>query len=279
MTRFRPCIDLHRGRVKQIVGGTLAEDESALVTNFESDRPPGWFAGRFRADDLRGGHVIQLGSGNELAAREALAAWPGGLQLGGGIGPDNAAGWLEQGASHVIVTSCLFDRDGVFQPRRLEELAGLVGPRRLVIDLSCRRQGDGWVVAMNRWQTLTDLELTPAVLDRLRPFCDEFLIHAADVEGLQAGIDTDLVRLLGGWGGAPVTYAGGARSLADVELVDRLSGGRLDVTVGSALDLFGGQGVRYADLVAFNRRPPASPAPGDHAGVGGGHSEPDSRPR
>lgn len=271
MTRFRPCIDLHHGRVKQIVGGTLSGDESGLVTNFVSDRPPAWFARRFRDDDLRGGHVIQLGPGNEAAAREALAAWPGGLQLGGGIGLDNAADWIGRGASHVIVTSSLFDADGRFMQPRLEALAERVGPGRLVIDLSCRRRPEGWVVAMNRWQTLTDLQVTPKVLDRLRPFCDEFLVHAADVEGLRAGIDKDLVRLLGGWGGAPVTYAGGARCLEELELVDLLSRGRVDVTVGSALDLFGGWGVDYADLVAFNRRsnalacrqatPPDSPRP------------------
>jgi len=152
------------------------------------------------------------------------------------------------------VTSCLFDDNGRFAESRLRELADLVGPERLVVDLSCRRRGDSWVVAMNRWQTLTDLELSHATLDRLAPWCAEFLIHAADVEGLQGGIDADLVRLLGQWERAPVTYAGGARSLADVEDIDRLSNGRVDVTVGSALDLFGGSGVRYEDLVGFNRR-------------------------
>ena len=254
MTIFRPCIDLHRGRVKQIVGATLADDERGLVTNFVSDHGADWFARRFRDDDMRGGHVIQLGPGNEEAACAALAAWPGGLQIGGGIGANNAELWIARGASHVIVTSCLFDQEGRFMESNLRQLAGLVGPGRLVVDLSCRRRGTGWVVAMNRWQTLTNLELTHATLDRLRPFCAEFLIHAADVEGLQGGIDADLVRLLAHWGQLPVTYAGGARSLADVETIDDISGGRIDVTVGSALDLFGGGGVRYEELVAFNRR-------------------------
>lgn len=251
---FRPCIDLHEGRVKQIVGGTLDSHTEALQTNFVSDRPAAWFARRYAEDGLRGGHVIQLGPGNESAAREALAAYPGGLQIGGGIRPDNAAEWLEAGASHVIATSCLFDREGRFQPEQLERLFAAVGRERLVIDLSCRRRGTGWVVAMNRWQTLTDLAVSPETLDALADYCDEFLIHAADVEGKCRGIDRELVALLGAWGKRPLTYAGGASQFSDLELVEQLGRGWVDLTIGSALDLFGGRGVRYEDCVAFNRR-------------------------
>lgn len=254
MTRFRPCIDLHDGRVKQIVGGTLNDSGEGLVENFVAEETPADFAGRFRADGLTGGHVIQLGPGNEAAAREALAAWPGGLQIGGGIRAGNAAGWLEAGASHVIVTSWLFEDGVTFSEKRLRALNETVGPERLVIDLSCRRRDDRWVVATNRWQTTTDLEVTPATLDRLAEFCDEFLIHAADVEGLRGGIDEALVEMLGAWGRHPVTYAGGAASLEDLRLVEELSDGRVDLTIGSALDIFGGDGVRYADVVAWNRR-------------------------
>ena len=107
MTKFRPCIDLHEGKVKQIVGSTLSDDGAR--ENFISDKPASWFAGLYRRDSLAGGHVIMLGKGNEPAAREALAAYPGGLQIGGGITADNASSWLEAGASHVIVTSRLFD--------------------------------------------------------------------------------------------------------------------------------------------------------------------------
>jgi len=254
MTRFRPCIDLHQGRVKQIVGGSLRDDGSAPVENFVSERPARWFAATFRADDLSGGHVIKLGPGNDTAAREALAAWPGGLQLGGGIDASNAAGWLDAGASHVIVTSALFDAQGRHLPEALAALVQAVGSERLVIDLSCRRTADGWTVAMNRWQTLTQMPVTHATLDHLAPSCAEFLIHAADVEGLCRGIDADLVALLGAWGKRPITYAGGAASLADVRLVEQAGQGRVDVTVGSALDIFGGTGVTYGDLVAWNRR-------------------------
>ncbi len=240
--------------MKQIVGGTLRDDGPGPTENFVSDRGPGEFAAMFRGDGLAGGHVIKLGPGNDEAAREALAAWPGGMQVGGGITAANAIEWLEAGASHVIVTSWLFE-DGVrLSEQRVRELADRVSANRVVIDLSCRRNGDGWVVATNRWQTLTDLGISPATLDRLAPFCDEFLVHAADVEGLCGGIDEGLVELLGEWAGRPVTYAGGVASMNDLETIDRLGQGRVDVTVGSALDIFGGSAIGYADLVDWNGR-------------------------
>ncbi|MGC4014606.1 MAG: phosphoribosylformimino-5-aminoimidazole carboxamide ribotide isomerase [Luteolibacter sp.] len=254
MTRFRPCIDLHDGKVKQIVGGTLRDSGAGPTENFVSEKPSGWFAESFRQNHLTGGHIIKLGPGNDDAAREALTAWPEGMQLGGGITPANAADWIENGASHVIVTSVLFDKEGRFLQDQLDALVKTVGKDRLVIDLSCRRTERGWTVAMNRWQTLTDLDVTVETLDRLAPYCDEFLIHAADVEGLCRGIDGELVEFLGAWGKIPLTYAGGAASFADVAKVDALGQGKVDVTVGSALDLFGGKGVRYADLIAWNRR-------------------------
>ena len=254
MTKFRPCIDLHQGRVKQIVGGSLRDDGSAPTENYISDRPARWFAETFRADELSGGHVIKLGPGNDEAAREALASWPGGLQLGGGVDAGNAAAWLDAGASHVIVTSALFDAQGRLLPEALAALVKAVGRERLVIDLSCRRTTAGWTVAMNRWQTLTQVPVDHATLDQFAPSCAEFLIHAADVEGLCRGIDADLVALLGAWGKLPLTYAGGAASLEDVRLVEQAGQGRVDVTVGSALDIFGGNGVSYPDLVAWNRR-------------------------
>lgn len=250
MTRFRPCIDLHNGSVKQIVGGTLTDDGAGLHTNFVAEHPAEWFASKYRQDGLRGGHVIKLGPGNDAAARAALAAYPGGLQIGGGITPDNAEEWLSFGASHVIVTSVLFDSEGRFRRSVLRELVERVGKNRLVLDLSCRRTRDGWVVAMNRWQTLTELAVTPATLSMLAGSCDEFLIHAADVEGRCSGIDRELVSMLGSWQGCPMTYAGGIATLADFDLIDSLSGGTIDATVGSALDLFGGSGVRYDELIA-----------------------------
>ncbi len=255
MTRFRPCIDLHHGQVKQIIGGTLRDEGTGPVENFVAEQPAGWFAKTFRDDGLTGGHVIKLGPGNDEAAREALAAWPGGLQIGGGIHAGNAADWLAAGASHVIVTSALFDTDGKFLQDALDAIVKATGKDKLVVDLSCRKTHHGWAVAMNRWQTLTNLAVDHTTLDLLAPFCDEFLIHAADVEGLCGGIDADLVEMLGQWGKCPVTYAGGAATMEDVLLVQQAGQGKVDVTVGSALDLFGGKGLCYKDLVAWNRRP------------------------
>lgn len=223
-------------------------------TNFTSDQPASYFAQLYREDRLTGGHVIQLGPGNEAAAAQALGAYPRGLQIGGGIKPDNAARWLDAGASHVIVTSGLFDADGHFSQERLAEMVAEVGRERLVIDLSCRAKDGGWVVAMDRWQKETDLWVNAETLAQLSSFCAEFLIHAADVEGKCSGIDAELVAFLGRHSPLPTTYAGGARSLADLEQVDALSAGRVDLTVGTALDIFGGYGITYRDCVVWNRR-------------------------
>lgn len=255
MTKFRPCIDLHQGKVKQIVGASLRDAGPGPTENFVSEHPAAWFAQRFHQDGLSGGHVIKLGPGNDEAARLALAAWPGGLQIGGGISLENASEWLDAGASHVIVTSVLFDAEGKFLEPVLQRLVKKIGRQRLVIDLSCRATASGWTVAMNRWQTLTELDLTTAVMDRLAPFCAEFLIHAADVEGLCGGIDAALVAYLGAWGKIPITYAGGAATMADLLLIEQAGSGKIDVTVGSALDLFGGNGLKYEDLVRWNQRP------------------------
>lgn len=255
MTRFRPCIDLHEGRVKQIVGSSLTDSGDGLETNFVSDRPPSWYAELYERDRLAGGHVIMLGSGNEEAACEAVGAFPGGMHVGGGIRPCNAERYLEAGASHVIVTSYLFELDGTFSQVRLDKMIAAVGRERLVIDLSCKRLAEGgWRVAMNRWQTLTDLGVDADTLKGLSECCAEFLVHAVDVEGKCQGIDAELASFLGESSPIPVTYAGGIRSLDDFRAIDRLSKGRVDGTVGSALDIFGGDSLRYDDCVAFNGR-------------------------
>ena len=248
---FRPCIDLHKGQVKQIVGGTLSGDGEEPQTNFVSDRPSSWYAALYSKDDLRGGHVIQLGPGNDTAAREALAAFPGGLQLGGGINQKNAAAWIDAGASHVIVTSWVF-REGQLDEDRLAALVKSIGRERLVLDLSCReRDGQYWVVT-DRWQNFTELPVNEATLKKLAPNCSEFLIHAVDVEGKQTGIDLALVQAIAAHSPIPVTYAGGAQSLADLEAVEEAGQGRVHLTIGSALDIFGGT-VKYEDCVAFNQ--------------------------
>jgi phosphoribosylformimino-5-aminoimidazole carboxamide ribotide isomerase len=247
---FRPCIDLHESRVKQIVGGTLGD--SGLRTNFVSEKPAAWFAELYQRDQLTGGHVIMLGPGNEAEARAALAAYPKGLQIGGGVNSQNARGWLEAGASHVIVTSWVF-REGRVDWGRLEELVKIVGQEQLVLDLSCRRRGEDYFVVTDRWQKFTELMVNEETLRKFSGCCAEFLVHAVDVEGLCRGIDGELVEKLGRWSPISMTYAGGANSLADLEQVTRLGGGKIHLTIGSALDIFGGHGVKYEDCVRFNR--------------------------
>ena len=249
---FRPCIDLHEGKVKQIVGGTLAGD-AGLRTNFVSELPASWYAELYRRDGLKGGHIVMLGPGNEAAAKSALTAYPGGMQLGGGVTAENARAWLEAGAEAVIVTSWIF-REGRLDRDRLAALLAAVGKQRLILDLSCRRRGDDYWVVSDRWRTFTDLPIRREVLVELAAFCAEFLVHAVDVEGLCRGIDRELVTRLGEWTPIPTTYAGGASSLTDLEEVTQLGRGRIDLTIGSALDIFGGTGVRYADVVKFNRK-------------------------
>lgn len=250
---FRPCIDLHEGQVKQIVGGTLSDDASPPRTNFVATHSPAWYAERYRDDGVSGGHVIKLGPGNEEAAREALAAYPGGLQLGGGVNLDNAASWLEAGASHVIVTSWVFHA-GRINFDRLKQLVDLIGKNRLVLDLSCRVREGQYVVVTDRWQKFTNLSVSRETLEMLARFCDEYLIHAVDVEGLCQGIDLQLVEKLAEWSPIPTTYAGGARSMDDLRAVQDKGNGRIHLSIGSALDIFGGSGVRYEDAVMFNRK-------------------------
>ena len=249
--RFRPCIDLHRGRVKQIVGSSLRDDASGLVTNFVATESPAYYANLYYADGLSGAHVILLGPGNETAAREALSACPGFLQLGGGVTPENAQTWLAAGAAQVIVTSYLFV-DGKFMPDRLARLSRAVPREKLVLDLSCRPMEDGsYAVCCDRWSHTTQLRLSRQTFAMLGEACSEFLIHAVAVEGKQSGIDEVLVRQLAEWCELPVTYAGGIHTMADIQTIGRVGGGRIDFTVGSALDLFGGTALRYADLKGF----------------------------
>jgi len=250
--KFRPCIDLHNGKVKQIVGSTLSDDaDEALVTNFETDRSAAWFASLYRNDALAGGHVIMLGPGNTSAAIEALEAFPGGLQLGGGITTENAAQFLASGASRIIVTSYVFNR-GRVDWDRLKELSSAVGKERLVIDLSCRKRDSSYYVVTDRWQKFTSVDICSETLSRFAEFCDEFLVHAADIEGKQLGVDEELIGLLAQNSTLPVTYAGGIRSIDDLETVRVCGNNRLDATVGSALDIFGGS-LKYEDVVAWHR--------------------------
>lgn len=252
---FRPCIDIHKGKVKQIVGSTLRDskdDVSSLVTNFESDKSAGEYASLYKEDGLTGGHVIMLGRDplSNAAAIEALHAYPGGLQVGGGINSDNALSYIDEGASHVIVTSYVFN-DGKMDLERLKDLVRVVGKERLVLDLSCRKKEGRYAIVTDRWQKFSDVYLDDKVLDFLANYADEFLVHGVDVEGKKLGIDEELVALLGKHSPIPVTYAGGVTVMADLERIKEAGMGRVDVTVGSALDIFGGN-LAYRYVVAWH---------------------------
>ncbi|MEN8199895.1 MAG: phosphoribosylformimino-5-aminoimidazole carboxamide ribotide isomerase [Thermodesulfobacteriota bacterium] len=252
--QFRPCIDLHNGKVKQIVGSSLNDDEpDSLQTNFTAEHPSSWFAELYRRDNLTGGHIIKLGPGNDRAAAEALEAWPGGMQIGGGITAENGKEWLDRGASHVVVTSYVFS-GGQIDRQRLQRLVSTVGSEHLVLDLSCRRRGDDYYIVTDRWQKFTDVVISPQVIEDFAGLCDEFLVHAADVEGQCRGIETELVKRLAQWSPIPTTYAGGVKDIKDMELIRELGENRLHATVGSALDIFGGSGMSYEEVVAFHRR-------------------------
>ena len=251
MSLFRPCIDLHDGKVKQIVGSTLSDSESTVQTNFVAEHDSSWFAELYRRDGLAGGHVIKLGPGNDEAAKRALAAYPGGLQLGGGVTAENASEWLDAGAGQVIVTSYIF-ADGELKRDRLEKLFRATGRDRLVLDLSCRRlPGGGYRIVTDRWQKFTTLAVDAATLNQLADYACEFLVHAVDVEGRQSGIDAELLGILAEHSPIPCVYAGGIRNFDDIEQVRRAGNGRIGYTIGSALDIFGGP-LSYAEVVRRN---------------------------
>lgn len=255
--RFRPCIDIHNGRVKQIIGSSLRDEGDSADENFVSEHDGAYYAELYKKDGLSGGHIILLNhEDSEYYAADceqafsALHAFPGGMQIGGGINAQNAPKFIEAGASHVIVTSYVF-KDGMINIENLNKLVDSVGREHIVLDLSCRKKADGqYYIVTDRWQKFTEVPVTHDVLDMLASHCDEFLVHAVDVEGKSAGIDEELISLLGSWNGIPVTYAGGVRNFSDLARMKELAGERLDVTIGSALSIFGGQ-MNYDTVVVY----------------------------
>ncbi|MBF0111956.1 MAG: phosphoribosylformimino-5-aminoimidazole carboxamide ribotide isomerase [Desulfamplus sp.] len=253
--KFRPCIDIKNGKVVQIVGSTLqesrAEATDTAITNFESSHDSSYFAKLYKKDAIYGGHVISLGSGNHDAAISALNAFAGGLQFGGGINPDNAAIYLDAGASHVIVTSYLFS-DGDIDMDRVKLLVKKIGKKNLVLDFSCRKRDEEYWIVTDRWQKFTKVSVNQKNLEQFAKYCDEFLVHGVDVEGKMAGIESYLVEILGRYSPIPVTYAGGVKSFSDLDLVKRIGCDRVDLTIGSALDIFGGT-IPYKEVVKWHK--------------------------
>lgn len=254
--KFRPCIDIHNGKVKQIVGGSLRDEGNQAKENFVADKDADYFAGLYKEYQLSGGHIILLNKegteyydATKAQALKALKAYPGGMQIGGGINDRNAMEFIEAGASHVVVTSYVF-QDGKIQFENLDKIVGAVGKEHLVLDLSCRCKNGEYVIVTDRWQKDTDFVLNHKNLSLLASYADEFLIHAVDVEGKMGGIEGKLAEILGAWNEIPVTYAGGIRAFSDIDELNCKGNGRLDATIGSALSLFGGP-MKFEEVVSY----------------------------
>lgn len=252
---FRPCIDIHNGKIKQIVGSSLKDEDARAKNNFVSEKDGAYYADFYGKDGLKGGHIILL---NPVGTKEyeadkkqallALHQAPGIWQVGGGITADTANDFLKEGASHVIVTSYVF-KDGVIKYDNLENISQAAGKEHLVLDLSCKKQEDGYYIVTDRWQHMTKEKVTLDLIEKLSAYCDEFLVHAVDVEGKSNGMETELLELLAKWDGNPITYAGGVSSIEDLKKLKEIGHGKIHVTIGSALDLFGGT-LPYEDVVA-----------------------------
>lgn len=242
---FRPCIDIHDGKVKQIVGGSLSDTYGA-AENFVSNQDSKFYADFYRKYGIKGGHVIMLNKSGtpeyELtkeAAIEAVSEYRNSLQVGGGITADNAAEFIEAGASQVIVTSYVFS-NGTINYDNLDKLVEGVGSKHLVLDLSVRMKDGEYYIVTDRWQKFTDVVLSVKLLKELEKYASEYLIHAVDVEGKAKGPDEKLISILAKYDGIPITYAGGISSYDDIERIKNGTGGNVNITIGSALDIFGG---------------------------------------
>lgn len=256
---LRPCIDIHNGKVKQLVGGSVRDQGDQACENYVAGEDAAWFARHFASHNLKNGHVILLNKKDspyyEATKQQALAAlraYPGGLQVGGGITADNAKEYLDAGASHVIVTSYVF-QNGNISFENLSELVDRVGRKQLVLDLSCRKKDGQYYIVTDRWQKYTRVVLSEDILMMLASFCDEFLIHGVDVEGKRSGIEEELIELLGRWHQIPITYAGGIRSFEDIDKIKKAGNDRIHITIGSALDIYGGE-LPFEEAIRYTQK-------------------------
>lgn len=251
--KFRPCIDIHNGKVKQLVGGSLKDEGNKAKENFVSEKEAGYFATLYKNDGLKGGHIIILNAtdseffkASKEQALKALNAYPKGMQIGGGVNDKNAKGYIDAGASHVIVTSFVF-KDGKVNYENLNKLVDAVGKEHIVLDLSCRKKDENYYIVTDRWQKFTDEKVSVELLEKLSDYCDEFLIHGVDVEGKGGGMEEELVKILADYNKVPITYAGGIAAMEQIRHFEKISEGRLDFTIGSAIDLFGGK-LSYKEI-------------------------------
>lgn len=254
--KFRPCIDIHNGKVKQIVGGSLKDENNQAKENFVSEVDSTYYANLYKANNIKGGHIILLNSkdseyfeATKGEALKALMAYKGGLQIGGGVNCDNASEYIEAGASHVIVTSYVF-KNGKINYDNLNKIFNAVGKEHLVLDLSCRKKDDKYYIVTDRWQKFTDVCIDENIFYELSKYCDEFLVHAVDVEGKASGIEEEVAKILGRLENIKVTYAGGISSFADLDILKELGNGKVDFTIGSALDIFGGK-MQFDSIVKY----------------------------
>jgi phosphoribosylformimino-5-aminoimidazole carboxamide ribotide isomerase len=254
--KFRPCIDIHNGQVKQIVGGSLKDENDQAKENFVSQQDAGFYADLYKRSQISGGHIILLNpesspyyEATKTQAKLALRTYEGGLQIGGGINNENAIEYLDAGATHVIVTSFVF-KNGEINYDNLKKMVDKVGKQHLVLDVSCRKKGDDYYIVTDRWQKFTNVILQEQVFEQLSDYCDEFLIHAVDVEGKASGIEEKLATMMGNANTLPMTYAGGISSMDDLGKLKTLGKEKLDFTIGSALDIFGGK-LKFEDVVNY----------------------------
>ncbi|MDO4509913.1 MAG: phosphoribosylformimino-5-aminoimidazole carboxamide ribotide isomerase [Lachnospiraceae bacterium] len=243
--KFRPCIDIHNGHVVQIVGSSLRDENDSAQNNFVSEKDSAYYANLYKEHGLSGGHIIILNGkdseyyeATKAEAVKALQTYKGGMQIGGGITDKNAEEYILAGASHIIVTSYVFS-DGEICYNNLNRLNSAVGREHICLDVSCRMRNGKYYVVTDRWQKFTDVVLDENLIVSLSEYCDELLVHAVDVEGRKAGINATIAGILEK-SPIPVTYAGGISSLDDIAKIRSIGNNKIDFTIGTALNIFGG---------------------------------------
>ncbi len=249
---FRPCIDVFKGKVVQLIGTSLfGGEEKTIVKHFESEYSPAYYAELFKQDNLKGGHILSLGSGNNDVVIEALKAFNGGMKYGGSVTPENAHVYLDAGATHVIVNSYVFDNGEINLPN-LKSLVKSIGKDKLVLDMSCRKKNGDYYIVTNLWEKFTNVILDQKSLQDISKYCDEIIVHGVDSEGRKQGLESDLVRILAQHTPIKTVYAGGISSIADLTMIKALGNEKIDPCIGTALSIYGGN-LSYYEVLEWNK--------------------------